>query len=354
MSAPADWYALTRAARRLLVIEPGMLGDTIHLLPALWELRRNYPQAELHVLCSPVGAEVLRLAGCTDRLWTLEQHRQRRRVTEQFRVLRALRSLRFEASINFNDHDRNVIHAGLIGARHRLGQRRGNWHFWSRWCIQHWAGPPDRQRPVFEQRRQMLAACGLSLQPAQFQLRPPAADAQWAEENIPTGSVHLSINAASTPLNEWPLEHSVELGKILFREHPGLHLIASASAQPREQERMARFRAQLDHPRLKILPPDLAIARLTAALQRCRLHLGPDSGVVHLAGALGVPTLSLFRESAGRAEWRPTGLGHRHFTVACACYQKPSPDCLARGRAECLAGITPSAVATAVGEMLAG
>ncbi len=69
--------------------------------------------------------------------------------------------------------------------------------------------------------------------------------------------------------------------------------------------------------RLQILPDDLRIAHLAAVLKRCRLHFGPDSGVVHLAMALGVPTVALFREQKGYKGLMPLGPRHRPLTFPC-------------------------------------
>ena len=44
----------------------------------------------------------------------------------------------------------------------------------------------------------------------------------------------------------------------------------------------------VDNARLSVLPPGLPIAELAAVLRRCRLHVGGDSGVLHLAVALGM------------------------------------------------------------------
>src|SRR5262245_54467047 len=96
MNLGAAFRDTTRNAQRVLVIEPGMLGDALHLIPALWELRRSYPEAELHVLCSPVGAEVQEMAGVAHKLWVLPQARRERRLSEQLRVLRELRRRKFD------------------------------------------------------------------------------------------------------------------------------------------------------------------------------------------------------------------------------------------------------------------
>ena len=65
------YHAVARAARSILVVDLAFLGDTVHLVPALWEIKRNHPDAALHVVSAPVGAEVLRLAPCVDRAWGL-------------------------------------------------------------------------------------------------------------------------------------------------------------------------------------------------------------------------------------------------------------------------------------------
>jgi ADP-heptose:LPS heptosyltransferase len=52
-------------------------------------------------------------------------------------------------------------------------------------------------------------------------------------------------------------------------------------------------------------------------LQRSRLHIGGDSGVLHLAMALGTPTLSMVGEHAGLKEWMPVGERHRQLTAGC-------------------------------------
>ena len=53
MTAPPEtFFDRTRNARKVMVLDLGFLGDTIHLLPALWRVRQAYPQAELHVTVS--------------------------------------------------------------------------------------------------------------------------------------------------------------------------------------------------------------------------------------------------------------------------------------------------------------
>jgi ADP-heptose:LPS heptosyltransferase len=254
-----------------------------------------------------------------------------------------LRRQRFDIAFNFTGSDRSLFATAFVGAPWSLSLEAGRRHFWNNWLVGEWMQRGTRELPVFEQRRQVLAASGFSLQPARFDLRVPEEATRYAQENIPENTVHLSINT-STPVKEWPLENWIELAKALLAADGSLHLTATGSARPREQARLAALAKAVDHPRLVCLAGP-SIARLAAVLQRSRLQIGGDSGVLHLAMALGVPTLTVFRDHAGLKEWLPVGEQHRHFVAACRCLEENRTDCLAAGKAACLASITAGQVA---------
>lgn len=347
----ANFYTRTRAARKIIVVDLGFLGDSVHLVPALWELKRHYPSAALDVVSAPVGCEVLRLAPCVDRAWALEMDPARRTLRQQWQIVRALRREQYDLAFNFSGADRTIFLTALTGARWRVAHSAARQHFWNAWLIPHWVPRQDRALPVFEQRRQILARCGLDLEPARFDLRIPAAAQDWAEAAVPAGAMHLSINA-STHLKEWPLAHWIELARRLAAQRPDLPMIATGSGSSREQGRLEALRAATLGARPQI-HSGISVAQLAAVLARCRLHLGADSGVLHLALALGVPTVSLFRQYPGLSEWLPRGPGHRHLTVPCRCADQKHVPCSGLAVAACLADLGPDKVLEAVQEQLA-
>jgi len=340
----ANFYSRTRTARKVIVVDLGFLGDTIHLVPALWELKRGYPQAALHVLTSRVGAEVLQLAPCVDRAWSLEMSAQRRTVREQWHTVRALRREHFDLAFNFSGADRTIFYTALTGARWRVAYPGGRTHFYNRWLVPHWAPRQDPNRATLEQRRQMLADCGLSLGPTEFGLRLDEASVRRAAELVPSQAVHLSVNA-SKPTREWPIEHHAAFLKLLWADFPGLMALASGSAAPRERERLRALMEAVRDPRLVLLPADLTIPELAAVVARCRLHIGPDSGVLHLAVALDVPTVSMFREQGAYRSFMPTGPRHQVILMPCPCVDGQDTPCERQGYGDCFARIAPAHVA---------
>jgi ADP-heptose:LPS heptosyltransferase len=344
-----NFYGQTRDARKVIVVDLGFLGDTVHLLPALHEVKRNYSRAELHVLTSAVGCEVLELAACVDRAWPIEMSRHKRSLRQQWQVLRALRRERFDVAFNFSGADRTIFATALTGARWRVAYRGGRSHFWSRWLVPFWIPFIQPTDPVFERRGKMLKLCGLDVTPARFDLRIPESARDWASTQMPEAGIHFSINA-STHLKEWPLEHWVELGKRLSNESL-IKILATGSDNPREISRLDAFASAVG-PCAQVFC-GLSIARLAALLSRSSLHVGADSGVLHLAMALGLPTISLFRNYPSLRAWLPRGPHHRSFTVNCACVGQKHPPCLKQSIAVCLKEIRPTAVAQAVHEILA-
>jgi ADP-heptose:LPS heptosyltransferase len=345
------FYEETRGAGRLLVIDPGVLGDAVHLVPALRDLRRNYPGVELHTVSSPAGREVLEMAGCVDRQWILEQAPERRRFIDQARVALDLRRQCFDVSINLSGADRPLILAGVVGARRRLGWRQARWHTWSTWCVDAWAESIDPLLPVFEQRRRVLAAAGLSLGPADLALVPPPECMAAAGEWVPQRSLHVSVSASHS-LKEWPMDRWIGFIHRFLAAHPDWNVVATGSPGGREQERLDQLRNRVGDRRLLFPNRPLGIQGLAAVLKRCRLHVGADSGALHLAASVGTPTVSLFRDYHDASSWMPQGPRHRSLSVPCACQVEGGQSCQATGIPRCLTDLGDGDVLVACQEIL--
>lgn len=331
--------------RKILVVDLGFLGDTIHLVPALHELRRHHPAAALHVVTTPVGTEVLRLVQGIDRAWAYPLGNPSPPWWRHLDLQWALARERFDVAFNFSGADRTLFVSAFAFVRRRATRAGRRLRGWQRWLAGTVVPGPPRTLPVFEQRRQVLASLGYPLAPERFDLTIPEPDREWAGREIAEGAIHLSVNASS-PFKEWPVARWAELASLLLAR-TGVRLVATGSVQPREQGRLRELAAEVANSRLRIVPGGLSIARLAAVLDRCSLHVGTDSGVTHLAMALGRPTVSVFREYAGLEEWRPRGPRHGAATAVCECVDQPSmkPECLGAGSALCLAGIPATRVA---------
>jgi len=248
-SEPANFYSRTNTARKIIVVDLGFLGDSVHLIPALWELKRNYPQASLHTLSATVGAELLRLVPCVEKAWAFPLAAPSPPWWRHWGLLGSLRREGFHAAFNFSGADRTIFITAFTGAKHRVAHAAGRKHFWQSWLIKDWVRRRPNTLPVYEQRREVLAACGISLASSKWELGIPDTIRAEVESLVPEDAIHCSINA-STPLKEWPLEHWTELARELLAADSNCHIIASGSRSPREQERLRAFAAAVNNWRL--------------------------------------------------------------------------------------------------------
>jgi len=333
------------AWKKVLLVDLGFLGDTVHSIPAIRALALS--GAQVDVMTTSVGAELLALVAEVHRTWIVPLRRPSPAAWKNLGTIWAIRGQNYDAAITFVGSDRNLFCAAASGARERIAHLTGRNSCLSRWGLTRTLPPRDRALPVFKQRLSALQELGWNGRDPGWAWTIPSNDQRWARDSVKSPSLHLSVNAASSPLNEWPLDDWASALRQIWKVRPGVHLVATGAGSERESARLGDFQALVGDPRLKILSDRLTVARLAALLQMAELHLGLDSGVLHLAMALGKPTVSLFRESIGRSGWAPRGERHRVLLRPCPCQSSGQSVCEG-SRSKCLAEIKPEDVAEAV------
>ncbi len=122
MKTASDFFSRTRNAKKIMVLDLGFLGDTVHLLPSLWMIRLAWPEAELHVA---VASHITSFMNCTpwvDRVWGYMRYPRHATLRENFDTIRGLRRERFDVLINLNGSDRSSWLTFFSGAHERLGR----------------------------------------------------------------------------------------------------------------------------------------------------------------------------------------------------------------------------------------
>lgn len=337
--------------KKILVVDLGFLGDTVHSVPALRALAAS--GAEVDVMTTPVGSEVLSMVPEIRRVWVTPLRKPSPPWWQGLAQLREIRSQRYDASLSWVGSDRNLYGVAWSGARARIGRITGKNSWPARLRLTRAIGGADRSRPVFEQRLFFLSELGWSGHNPGWAFKIPGEKRNTARHVVRQPFLHLSVNAASTPLNEWPLDEWAQALRGIWKEMPQLEVLATGAGSERESARLRDLAALVGDARLKIHAERAPVPLLAAILEAADLHLGLDSGVLHLAVALGKPTVSLFRESAGRPGWAPRGPSHRVLVRDCLCHGAGRTAC-AGGRALCLSQISAADVTQAVLALLPG
>jgi heptosyltransferase-2 len=304
------------SARRILVAKLATLGDMLLATPALRALRLAHPGAEIAVLATPSSAVVLDGNDAADRVIRFDKFafdrlaNAPRALPGALALARQLRGERFDSLIllhHLTTRWGTAKYAALTlasGARMRIGLDNGRGHFLTHRVRDDGFG-------AVHEADYWLRVVGLldahSPRP-RLELFPAAADRagaarRWAELGLGADvvAIHPGCGAFS-PARRWDPARFAEVAD-LARERLGLEPLILAGPADGEPELAGQVAAaSRGGARVVVLrgrPQETA-----ALLAGCRLFVGNDSGVMHLAVAAGIPVVAVFGPSNDRA-WGP-------------------------------------------------
>ncbi len=308
-----NFFQRTCGARKVMVLDLGFLGDTVHLLPALWMIRQAYPQAELHLI---VAQHVLSLMDCVpwvEQVWGYPRFPKHASFAENIRTVRRLRQERFEVVINLNGSDRSSWLTFLSGAPERLGRlpSHGGAFLWRprfTEVVEH----PFLEEPIYLQNCACLRKAGFPEQSPEFHVEIAAEHLEAAGLSPADAGAFFHISPfTKTDEKELPLETTAKLIDAIQEQFPSQRLAVSCAPDQGERRKMEDLLARLERKPWRILPGNLNLLQLAGLIQQSALHLGGDTGTLHLAMMTGTPTVSWFRTAEKMQAWIPMGPHHR-------------------------------------------
>ncbi|MBL8384230.1 MAG: putative lipopolysaccharide heptosyltransferase III [Burkholderiales bacterium] len=347
--------------RRVLVTKLRHHGDVLLAAPVLSTLRRHAPGAEIDALVygdtaamldgHPALARLHRI----DRAW--KQAGAARRLREEWRLWRALRARRYDLIVHLTDQRRGLWLARTLGARWRVAPRPKRADPLWEGSFTHLYALPARgnTRHTVEVNLDALRCLGLDPAPEDSRVvLVPGADAEAAvaDRLAPLGGrpfVHIHP-ASRWMFKTWPAERTAALIDALAADGHAIVITAG----PAEVER-ALVRAILGcatHRPLD-LSGQLTLKELAALTARARLFVGVDSAPMHIAAAMGTPTVALFGPS-GEHEWGPWRVIHRVVVSdAHPCRPCGQDGCGGSKVSECLTTLPVARVKAAADALLA-
>lgn len=321
---------------KILALQFKYFGDAVLLTPALRALRGHFPQGELHLLVPWEIAPIFQHLPWLDRVWLMPRRRGRISLSETWPVIRALRGEHFNRSVDFASNDRGAIVSLLAGARQRLGWvERGG--FWGRpFCYNQRVAPRGEAQHESARLTGLLSSWGVAPSSLEPEIHADPALSGPAEKLLPERTVLCHV-ASSQPKKEWPLRCWAEFYRLAAGA--GRHVAFTTATGEREQSLMGELKKMA--PEAPVLPAIAELPLFLAVLKRARVFVSGDTGPLHFAAGLGVPTIALFGPSSA-AQWAPVGKRYQALTGSlCGC-DGDSPVCY--GARHCLAAISPEEV----------
>jgi heptosyltransferase-1 len=273
----------------ILFIKTSSLGDVIHQMPAVTDARRHRPSARISWIVEEAYAPLLRLHPAIDEVIPLALRRWRKSLgqpatwREMGDYVRTLRARPYDDVIDSQGLVRSAVQARLV-----RGRRHGYDFASARETL---AAMAYQQRHRVDPQLHAVARNRLLTGKALGYHPEGAPDYGLDRERI--GGIAperygVFLHGTARAEKRWPEEHWVKLGRMFAELGVNVVLPWGTIAERQTSDRIA---ASLPDARVPDWAPLDHMARLIAGAS---IVIGVDTGLLHLAAALGIPVVAVF------------------------------------------------------------
>ncbi len=313
-----------REVRRILVFAYHGLGNFIMYTPALRELRARYPDARIDLqVGNDTGCEeVLEGSGLFDNIYNL---RYSDGLLAWVNRAREIRETRYDMIINeFHSHSwRLALLVAASGSPWRVGHVTSpGWsHRFSRFSFVFNIPVAMREDEHEVERYLDLVAAAGAARTSQSQARPfvylAEGDRQFARrffnasalQDAPTIIGVQPGTSATMRWKQWPLERYRELIERILEETLEARIVLFGSAGEKEMiEGLARGLGS----RVTVAAGKTTVKQVAALIEKCDMLICNDSGLMHVAVAVGTPVVAIYGPTDIR---RTAPLGDEHTVI---------------------------------------
>ena len=278
----------------ILIRGTNWIGDAVMTLPALTSIRKTFPHTRIAVLAKPWVADVYRLHPAVDDIMIFESPGRHDGIMGKFRLAHDLRQKRFDAVILLQNAIEAAIIAGLACIPVRAGydtDARG-------WLLTHAVHRTGAIKKIHQTHYylEMVKALGCAAVETDVRLVPGPERAKRAEAILGPYDlgqkplIGMAPGATYGAAKKWFPDRFAAVADRLT-DHFSAQVLLFGSAADREST--GRIQQGMHH-----VPIDFAgrtaLQEAMALMARCKIFISNDSGLMHVAAALGVPTIAIF------------------------------------------------------------
>lgn len=328
----------------ILLIQLGDIGDVVLNTVSMRALKENFPETRLLVCVRKKAAELLEGVPWCDAVFSVDKKERSiiAAVGHHRRFFSAVRIHRPTLAVDLRTGTRGAVIAALSGARTRLGRYAEDGTLWRNRLFTHLVRPDpvlELRQYVPEHALNILSPLGLrisSLRPALFVPETRKRRLRSLLHAAGIDGAPLAFHPFSLwAYKEWGADGCAALiDHVAARYNLPVIISGSAEERARAQALAARCRGQVVN-----LAGATSIGDLPALYAACRGLIGVDTAALHIAAAVGTPTLGIFGPSSP-VSWAPRGPLHAVVNKALCCVPCRQKGCDDRQRSRCLETLT--------------
>lgn len=329
---------------RILLIQLGDIGDVVLTTPTIKALKENHPHSRTFVLVRRSARELIEGLPWVDGVISVDKDKRKfgDEIIYQKDFLLRLRERRFEVAIDLRTGTRGAILSLLSGARLRIGRHADDGRLWRNRLFTHLVKPENEMEQYSALHSlNILAPFNVTTKDTSPELivtkeTEKRAENIIKEEQVPPDKPLVALHPFSRwGYKEWPAENYVTVINHL-RSRYVVSIVITGSIDERERVAHIVRESKAD---VYNLAGKTSIGELTAVLKKCSLLIGIDSAPMHMAAAVGTPTVTIFGPSSP-TNWAPRGEQHNIVCKDLPCVPCRQKGCNGSEVSRCLDGLS--------------
>lgn len=294
MSEPEEKPLRERELHNILLWTPNWIGDVILTMPVLKPLRKKYPNSRLTAVARAPADQLLSAHPALDTVLQMPS-RPKSGLLAGLRFARKLRKYRFDLGVVFPNSIHSALLLSLSGAKARLGYNTAGREIFLTHPLpvtSHSKRTDYRVDYFFN----LLSPLELDADEKKYlpldKNREDAIVGEFLAGNgwESNGLLIVVHPGASKPERGWHMERFGILCQKLVKEYRAKIVLLGDAKEAGRLEQIRRFAPDDVVP----FPPDRSLLEVAALLEKGRLFIGNDSGMMHLASMVGVPVVGIF------------------------------------------------------------
>jgi ADP-heptose:LPS heptosyltransferase len=341
---------------RVLLIQLGDIGDVVLTTGGITALHQAFPRWRISIAVREKARELMEDCPFIDEVLVADKPSGpfRERLISAARPIYVCRRAGFDLAIDFRTGTRGAFLALLSGASQRISFFSDDGASWRNWAFTHLAEIPyEIGTYVGDYYHGILKVFDLS--PASGSPRlwvNPVRQARVDKLCRLSGFDPLAPFIALQPFSLWPYKELPDslYVELIERMSKTCGMPVVITGGPGERSRGDAISRRCRHQPVN-LAGQTSIGEMAALLSRSRLFIGIDSAGLHIAAAVGRPTVGIFGPSAP-ASWAPRGERHRAVQPSGSCVPCRDKGCRNSGISLCLQRMPVDIILSAAAELL--
>ena len=319
-------------AKKILIIKLSAIGDVIHTLPCLNALRTSFPDSHISWIAQKPSTQLLEGHPQLDNLIIFPRKEWKnigRFLKESGPFCKMLRSHQFDVAIDFQGLTKSGLLAKACGAKIRIGfgdkdgKRELNGMFTNQKVF-----PAAARKHIIERNLSLLQPLGIDVMNSDSVVHIPHSAEEPIDNFFKASFVNeqspIALNPGAGWITKlWPLQNFAQLGVLAEKKLNRKILLVWG---PGEKEMVDEIEKLMkDQGAEPIIAPPTNLLELAATLKRCSALVAGDTGPMHLAAALKIPSVALFgaSDSLRNGPFQQPGNVLQNWDIDCVpCWKK--------------------------------